>query len=267
MEWLGELLRLSNKALENSKLFILAVCSEETASRLPTQIRSRTTPCGFHHRIPISIPEEPDRRRIIHDVLKKANIATSEPANEIATKLSTCTSGYNFIELEGILSTAAMKADLKNETLGLAHFIDVVKDKRPNRFIKFDSKSGDNMTISWDDVGGCVVAKERLSQLLRYQWEPNASEGLLGFSSSNGILLHGPSGCGKTLIANTIAKTLRCTFLAFKASELSSKYLGESERLIREVFKKARQKSPTILFLDEIDAIASRRNLDGSTEG
>src|ERR671922_1887588 len=85
----------------------------------------------------------------------------------------------------------------------------------------------------------------------------------LGHAIPKGILLHGPSGTGKTLLAKAIATESEANFISVKGPELISKWIGESERGIREVFRKARQASPCIIFFDEIDALAPRRGTSG----
>ena len=87
----------------------------------------------------------------------------------------------------------------------------------------------------------------------------------VGIQAPKGILLVGPPGCGKTLIAKTIAK-INATFIRMVGSELAQKYIGEGGRMVRELFSLAKEKSPSIIFLDEIDAIGAKR-LDGSTSG
>jgi proteasome regulatory subunit len=86
-----------------------------------------------------------------------------------------------------------------------------------------------------------------------------------GIIPPSGILLHGPPGTGKTLIAKAVANATNATFISIVASELVQKFIGEGARLVREVFKLARQKAPVIIFIDEIDAIAAKRTEDGQT--
>jgi ATP-dependent 26S proteasome regulatory subunit len=123
-----------------------------------------------------------------------------------------------------------------------------------------DVDRGECRRGEWAGVGGYEGAKRRLEQLLLWNASfPTQAEG--------GILLYGPSGCGKTLLAHAMARESGLQFLSVKASELSSMYVGESERLVREAFARARRVAPSILFLDEIDAVACKRDLEGAGAG
>lgn len=113
--------------------------------------------------------------------------------------------------------------------------------------------------VKWEDVGGLVSVKQRLKEAV--EWPLNKPEAFknLGIRPPRGILLYGPPGTGKTLLAKAVATESQANFIAIKGPEVLSKWVGESERAVREIFKKAKQVSPAIVFLDEIDSIAPRR--------
>ncbi|GBG31580.1 26S proteasome regulatory subunit 8-like [Hondaea fermentalgiana] len=111
------------------------------------------------------------------------------------------------------------------------------------------------------ELAGYKEVRERLRQLIQWQWLQPDSSRRLGAQSPTGILLHGPSGCGKTLLAHKLGQMAACNFVSVKSSDLVSKYVGESERLIRDLFARARRAAPCILFFDELDSIATRRDL------
>ncbi|CAD5205907.1 unnamed protein product [Bursaphelenchus okinawaensis] len=118
--------------------------------------------------------------------------------------------------------------------------------------------------VSWDQIGGNHALKLEIQQAVVWPYEhPEAFE-RLGVQPPNGILLYGPPGCSKTLIARALASQSSLNFLSVKGPELFSKYVGESERAVRDLFHRARQVSPAILFFDEIDAIATKRGQDKS---
>ncbi|ASJ03107.1 AAA family ATPase [Thermococcus profundus] len=116
--------------------------------------------------------------------------------------------------------------------------------------------------VHWDDVGGLDDVKEELREAVEWPLKyPEAFMGL-GITPPKGILLYGPPGTGKTLLAKAVANESEANFIAIKGPEVLSKWVGESEKNIREIFRKARQAAPTVIFIDEIDAIAPRRGTD-----
>ncbi len=118
--------------------------------------------------------------------------------------------------------------------------------------------------ITWDDVGGLSELKQELREAV--EWPLNRPEAFkrMGIRPSRGILLYGPPGTGKTLLAKAVANESDANFISVKGPEVLSKWVGESEKAVREIFKKARQAAPSIVFLDEIDAIAPRRGMSSS---
>jgi len=119
-------------------------------------------------------------------------------------------------------------------------------------------------TVGWNDVGGLDEVKQQLNEMVEMPLENPEAFKRMGVRPSQGILLYGPPGTGKTLLAKAVANESKANFISIKGPEIMSKWYGESERAVRDVFKKARQVAPAIIFLDEIDAIAPRR---GVSEG
>ncbi|AJC70986.1 ATPase AAA [Thermococcus guaymasensis DSM 11113] len=116
--------------------------------------------------------------------------------------------------------------------------------------------------VRWDDIGGLEDVKQELREAVEWPLKyPEAFQGL-GITPPKGILLYGPPGTGKTLLAKAVANESEANFIAIKGPEVLSKWVGESEKNIREIFRKARQAAPTVVFIDEIDAIAPRRGTD-----
>ena len=120
--------------------------------------------------------------------------------------------------------------------------------------------------VSWEDIGGLREVKEELSQMVEWplKYSELFTEG--DVKPPKGLLLYGPPGTGKTLIAKAVATTSESNFINIKGPELLSKWVGESEKGIREVFRKARQAAPCIIFFDEIDSIAPRRSTGSGTD-
>ncbi|MCD6483154.1 MAG: CDC48 family AAA ATPase [Candidatus Aenigmarchaeota archaeon] len=119
--------------------------------------------------------------------------------------------------------------------------------------------------VKWDDIGNLEEAKQALREAVEWPLKhPEAFE-RLGIKPPRGILLYGPPGTGKTLLAKAVANESGANFIAVKGPEIFSKWVGESEKAIREIFRRARQVSPTVIFIDEIDALAPRRGLEVGT--
>ena len=114
-------------------------------------------------------------------------------------------------------------------------------------------------SVTWDDVGGMAEARDRLQEAVEWPLSHADVYERAGVAPPRGILLSGPPGCGKTLLARAAATMSEINFISVKGPELLSKYVGESEERIRDVFRKAREASPCLIFFDEIDAVAPRR--------
>jgi len=118
--------------------------------------------------------------------------------------------------------------------------------------------------VTWEDVGGLEDVKQNLREAVEWPLIQPEVFKRMGIHAPRGILLYGPPGTGKTLLAKAVAHESKANFISIKGPEVLSKWVGESEKAVRELFKKARQVAPTIVFLDEIDSIAPRR---GAFEG
>ncbi|KAI3638861.1 hypothetical protein MIR68_003359 [Amoeboaphelidium protococcarum] len=119
--------------------------------------------------------------------------------------------------------------------------------------------------VHWSDIGGLEDVKRRLKESVEWPIQNPQVFKQLGIEPPKGVLLYGPSGCSKTLLAKAIATESGLNFYAIKGSELFSKWVGESEKAVREVFRKAKASSPSIVFFDEIDAVAVKRSGVGSS--
>ena len=141
-------------------------------------------------------------------------------------------------------------------TVTMPHFLAALAEMDPSSLREVVVEIPD---VRWDDVGGLDAVKRELRQAAEWPLlHPELLRGL-GARPAKGILLHGPPGTGKTMLARALASQAGVNFVSIKGPALLSKYLGESERSIREVFKKARLAAPCVLFFDEIDALGARR--------
>ncbi|XP_005101069.1 ATPase family protein 2 homolog [Aplysia californica] len=121
--------------------------------------------------------------------------------------------------------------------------------------------------VRWSDIGGMSEVKMRLREAVELPLSRPEVFKELGIEPPRGLLMYGPPGCSKTMVARALATECRLNFLAVKGPELFNQYVGESEKAIREVFRKARAAAPSVIFFDEIDAIAAKRGSSGSSSG
>eukprot|EP00961_Rhodomonas_salina_P115743 1557874-Rhodomonas_salina.5 len=121
--------------------------------------------------------------------------------------------------------------------------------------------------VTWDDIGGLEATKKELQETVQYPVMYPEQFAKFGMSPSRGVLFYGPPGCGKTLLAKAIANECQSNFISIKGPELLTMWFGESESNVREVFDKARQSAPCVLFFDELDSIARARGSSGGDAG
>ena len=195
-------------------------------------------------------------------------------------KLAAVTHGFVGADLEYLCKEAAMKTLRRNlpdikleedrlspETLDklivtMADFEGALKDVMPSAMREVYLETP---TVQWSDIGGLEGVKKELQEAVEWPMKYSDLYGKIGYSMPKGILLHGPSGTGKTLLAKAVATESEANFISVRGPELLSKWVGESERGIREVFRRARQASPCVIFFDEIDAIAPTRGMGGDS--
>ena len=160
------------------------------------------------------------------------------------------------LDEEKVSSEILQKIQITNED-----FTDALKEVRPSALREVQIQIPN---VSWDDVGGLIQLKEELQESVEWPIKYKKAYEYVNVETPKGILLHGPPGTGKTLIAKALAKMTESNFISIKGPELLSKWVGESEKGIREIFRKARQAAPCIIFLDEVDALVPRRGSGGS---
>jgi transitional endoplasmic reticulum ATPase len=121
--------------------------------------------------------------------------------------------------------------------------------------------------ITWEDVGGLEDTKERLRETIQWPLEYGSVFEAMDLDAAKGVLMYGPPGTGKTLLAKAVANEADSNFISVKGPELLNKFVGESEKGVREVFSKARENAPTVVFFDEIDSIATERGTRSGDSG
>jgi len=264
----AQLLALMDGLKERGNIIVIG------ATNLPNALDpALRRPGRFDREINLDVPDVNGRLEII-------NIHTREmPLSDDIDfdKLSDLTHGFIGADLENLCREAAMSAlrstlpyidlDVSEDSfpfellsplvIKMENFQEALKGIEPSAireiFVEVPK-------VSWDDVGGLKEVKDRLTEAVIWPIEHKDIFKASGAKAPKGILLYGPPGSGKTLLAKAIATQSGTNFISIKGPELFSKFVGESEKAVREIFKKARQVSPSIIFFDEIDGIASRRS-------
>ena len=233
-------------------------------------------PGRFDREIEIKVPDKKGRKDIL--AIHSRNMPLEEDVN--MEKISAVSHGYVGADLEYLCKEAAMKClrrllpvlNLEEEKLPPETLDKLVvnHDDFQKALIEV-TPSGmrevfiENPDVKWEDVGGLEDVKRELQEAVEWPMKYPGLYDKLGHNMPRGILLHGPSGTGKTLLAKAVATQSEANFVSVRGPELLSKWVGESERGIREIFKRARQSAPCVIFFDEIDSIAPIRGAGGET--
>src|ERR671916_171867 len=232
-------------------------------------------PGRFDREIEIGVPDRNGRLEILQ--IHTRGMPLAKDVN--LEKLADISHGFVGADLQSLSKEAGIGAlrkilpeiDLSSESIPvetlrkiivtMQDFMDVVKEMEPSAMREVFVEVPD---VQWEDIGGLSSIKQELQEAV--EW-PLKYQGVFTYADAvppKGILLYGPPGTGKTLIAKAAANESEANFISIKGPELLSKWVGESEKGVREVFRKARQAAPCVVFFDELDAIAPRR---GGSEG
>lgn len=233
-------------------------------------------PGRFDREIEIKVPDKKGRKDIL--AIHSRNMPLSDDVD--VEKISSVSHGYVGADLEYLCKEAAMKClrrllpelnmeeeKLPPETLDKL----IVNNEDFQKALIEVTPSGmrevfiENPDVKWEEVGGLEDVKRELQEAVEWPMKYPGLYDKLGHKMPRGILLHGPSGTGKTLLAKAVATQSEANFVSVRGPELLSKWVGESERGIREIFRRARQASPCVIFFDEIDSIAPIRGAGGET--
>jgi transitional endoplasmic reticulum ATPase len=232
-------------------------------------------PGRFDREIEIGIPDEGGR----YDILSIHTRGMPIDEKVDLKQISKITHGFVGADLEVLCKEAAMRSlrrilpeiDLDEEKVSAEilqkikitseDFRDALKDVRPSALREVQVQIPN---INWDDVGGLDELKEELREAIEWPIKHKEAFEFVDVETPKGILFHGPPGTGKTMIAKALATMTDSNFISIKGPELLSKWVGESEKGVREIFRKARQVAPCIIFIDEIDALVPRRGSSDS---
>jgi len=229
-------------------------------------------PGRFDREIEIPLPDKQGRLEILQIHTRNMPLAKDVDLE----KLADMTNGYTGADLAALVREAAMNAlrrylqviDLNQDKIppeilekmevNMDDFLKAFKDIVPSGLREIYVEVPE---VHWSDIGGLEDVKEELREVVEYPLKFREVYDSLGIEPPKGILLFGPPGTGKTMLAKAVATESGANFIAVRGPEILSKWVGESEKAIREIFRKARQAAPTIIFFDEIDAIAPMRGL------
>lgn len=229
-------------------------------------------PGRFDREIEITVPNRQARLEILKVHTRGVPLAP----NVSLEKLAEITHGYTGADLAALVREAGMSAlrrvlpklDLKKKQLDpqvleelvvtMDDFNNAMKEVKPSglREVAIEIPY-----VRWSDIGGLEEVKKRLQEMVEWPLKYGDIFEYSGLEPPKGILLYGPPGTGKTLLAKAVATESQANFIAVRGPEVLSKWVGESEKRVREIFRKARTYAPCIIFLDEIDSIAPRRGL------
>ncbi len=225
----------------------------------------------FDREIEIGVPDKKGRAEILEIHTRGMPLSSDVNIENIAERLH----GYVGADIAILVKEAAMVSLRRNipETninegfpldgvtlnkiqVTMDDFLKAMEEVKPSALREVFVEKPE---VNWNDIGGLETVKRELIKTIEWPIKYPDLYRALGMKTSRGILLHGPPGTGKTLMARAVAGEINANFISIKGPELLSKFVGETERAIREIFEKARRASPTIIFFDEIDAIASQR--------
>jgi transitional endoplasmic reticulum ATPase len=232
-------------------------------------------PGRFDREIEIGIPDEEGRFDILQ--IHTRGMPLTEDVN--LESIAKVTHGFVGADLEALSKEAAMRSlrrvlpeinmeqskipveVLNKIKITNEDFQNGLKDVQPSAMREVQIQ---RPNVNWDDIGGLTEVKEELAEAIEWPLKHADLFNQADVKPPKGLMLYGPPGTGKTMIAKAVATTSEANFISVKGPELLSKWVGESEKGVREIFRKARQAAPCIIFFDELDAVAPRR---GRSEG
>jgi transitional endoplasmic reticulum ATPase len=238
------------------------LCTTAHPERVATALRE---PGTLDHELAIPLPDRAQRLRLLEVTTRSVPLAEDVALDEVAGR----TPGFVAADVLALVREAGLRAAARQKgqqspTLSATDFdaaLDVV------RATSMEGASLDLASLTLDDVGDMSEVKASLTEAVLWPLNYPDTFSRLGVAPPRGVLLYGPPGCGKTFLVKAIAGSGQANVLSVKGAELLSKWVGESERAVRELFRRARESAPSIVFLDEVDALAPVRgqSSDGGT--
>jgi transitional endoplasmic reticulum ATPase len=235
-------------------------------------------PGRFDREIEIGVPDKQGRYEIVQIHTRGMPLAPDVDLK----KVTDMTHGYTGADLSALGRETAMKSlrrylpqiNLEEERIppSVLEKMEVTMDDFTNAYKEVTPTAMREVyievpTVHWDDIGGLDEAKQELKEAVEWPLKTPEIFKRLGIKPPKGILIYGPPGCGKTLLARGVATESEANFITIKGPEVFSKWVGESEKAIREVFRKARMAAPAVIFFDEIDSLSPRRGAGFADSG
>ncbi|MBL7254553.1 AAA family ATPase [Paractinoplanes lichenicola] len=238
-----------------------------TTSRPESVDPSLRAPHLLATQLAVPLPDAAMRREQLGVLTRSLQLAEDVRLDEIAGR----TPGFVAADLGALAREAGVRAglrqkddDVEKPTVAMADFEAALDVVRPTSMAESTLEVA---AVTLDEVGDMVEVKQVLTESVLWPLNYPDTFARLGVSPPRGVLLYGPPGCGKTFLVKAIAGTGKANVLSVKGAELLSKWVGDSERAVRELFRRAREAAPTLVFLDEVDALAPTRGqgTDGGT--
>ena len=237
-----------------SDIILLSSCE------IPNKLNPELTKLGyFDYSISLPLPNYNQRKNLTEYLLKDfKNDLTANDINNLSDK----THGFVPGDFVKLFKESFLNAELSKKNIITKEIIEnCLGDIKP---INLKDIIIDVPRVKWEEIGGNKDIINKIRQSIEWPLKNPEAFKRLGITPPNGTLLYGPPGCSKTLIAKALATESGLNFFAVKGPELFSKYVGDSEKAVRDIFKKARMSSPSIIFFDEIDAMASSRSTEST---
>ncbi len=270
----AQLLGLMDGLKNRGKVIVIAATNMPNAIDLALR-----RPGRFDREIEIGVPDKEGRLEILK--IHSRNMPLAKNVNLV--EIARVTHGFVGADLSALTKEAAMIVlrrilpDLKLEGVEADQpippeileklqvtqkdFVDALKVVRPSAMREVLVETPD---VSWEDIGGLEDVKDKLKEAVEWPLKKPEVFRRMGIRPPKGILLYGPPGTGKTMLAKAVARESEANFILINGPSLLSKWVGDSEKAVREVFRKARQTAPTILFFDEIDSMVPKRTGEGN---
>ncbi|MGC8710356.1 MAG: CDC48 family AAA ATPase [Candidatus Micrarchaeia archaeon] len=268
----SQLLTLMDGMSKRGQVIVLAATNRPEA--IDPALRR---PGRFDREIEIGVPDRNARKEILQIHTRNMPLAKDVSIDELAN----VTHGYTGADISALVREAAMstlrsilpkimdKQHIPNDilaelTVKNEHFSDALRNIQPSALREVFVE---RPNVHWSDIGGLTAVKEELKEAVELPLKKPEAFEKMGIRPVKGVLLVGPPGVGKTLLAKAVATERESNFISIKGPEVLSKFVGESEKTVREIFRKARLAAPCIIFIDEIDSIAQMRNLEDIDSG
>ncbi|UCD07536.1 MAG: CDC48 family AAA ATPase [Candidatus Aenigmatarchaeota archaeon] len=268
----SQILTLMDGLKSRGKVIVIAATNRPNA--LDPALRR---PGRFDREIEIGVPDAKGRKEILQ--IHTRNMPLSKDVD--IDWLASITYGFVGADLEALAKEAAMLSLRRNLPSLSWKKTEELPEKALEK-LRVEKKDFENALkmvepsamrevlvevpkVKWTDIGGLEGVKETLKEVVQWPLQHPDAFDRVGIRPPKGVLLYGPPGSGKTLLAKAVANESDANFISIKGPEVLSKWVGESEKRVREIFKRAKQVAPTIIFFDEIDSIAPRRGLEVGT--